>query len=111
MAAAAEPAHLSVAVRAGMEQRKVKEMTRKRKMRKAGMWWQVLLHFPADASPSPSHDTLPPTQLQLENTWGTHVHTYTHTHIHTDTHIHTHIYTHIHTNGLFYWPSEDQHFT
>lgn len=60
--------HLSVAVSAGMLQRKVKEMTMKRKERKAGMWWQELPHFPVRARPSSPHDTLPTTQLHPEYT-------------------------------------------
>lgn len=60
--------HLSVAVRAGMLQRKVKQMMMKRKERKAAMWWQELPHFPARAKPFSSDDTLPTTQLHPENT-------------------------------------------
>lgn len=58
--------HLSVAVSAGMLQRKVKEMMTKRKERKAGMWWQELLHFPDRAKPSSAQETLPTTQLHPE---------------------------------------------
>lgn len=57
-----------MAVSAGMLQRKVKEMVMKRRERKAGMWRQELLHFPARAKPSFPQDTLPTTQLQPEYT-------------------------------------------
>lgn len=58
--------HLSVAVSAGMLQRKVKEMMMKRNERKAGMWWQELPHFPDRAKPSSPQETLPTTQLHPE---------------------------------------------
>lgn len=60
--------HLSVAVRAGMLQRKVKEMIMKRNVRKVVMWWQELPHFPDRAKPSSPKDTLPITQPHPEYT-------------------------------------------
>lgn len=61
--------HLSVAVSAGMLQRKVKKMMMKRKKRRAGMWLQEFPHLPDKAKPSSPQDMLPTTQLHPENTY------------------------------------------
>lgn len=59
--------YLRVAVRAGILHRKVKEMMTKKNVRKAGMWLQEELHFPAMAWPSSPLDMLPIMQLQSVN--------------------------------------------
>lgn len=52
---------------AGILHRKVKEMMMKKKVRKAGMWLQEELHFPAMARPSSPLDMLAIIQLQSVN--------------------------------------------
>lgn len=53
---------------AGMLQRKVKKMVTKSKVRKVGMCWQEMLHFPDRARPSSAEDAFTNTQLQPEYT-------------------------------------------
>lgn len=57
-----------MAVTAGMLQRKVKKMVTKSKVRKVGMCWQEMLHFPDRARPSSAEDAFTNTQLQPEYT-------------------------------------------